>query len=86
MNASVQTRERPADAVAGLLASIAIFGSCIALAYRPVRITPFAILIALIAAGMSAKHQRLAAWAVGISGVCFIVGTAIALATNNPIF
>jgi hypothetical protein len=86
MNTSVQTRERPADAVAGLLASIAIFGSCIALAYRPVRITPFAILIALIAAGMSAKHQRLAAWAVGISGVCFIVGTAIALATNNPIF
>jgi len=86
MNTSAQTRERPADAVAGLLASIAIFGSCIALAYRPVRITPFAILIALIAAGMSAKHQRLAAWAVGISGVCFIVGTAIALATNNPIF
>ena len=86
MSTSVQTRERPADAVAGLLASIAIFGSCIALAYRPVRITPFAILIALIAAGMSAKHQRLAAWAVGISGVCFIVGTAIALATNNPIF
>jgi hypothetical protein len=35
---------------------------------------------------MSERHQRLAAWAVGISGVCFIVGTAIALATNNPIF
>ena len=86
MNTPAQTHDSPADAVAGLLASIAIFGSCISLAYRPVRITPFAILIALIAAGMSERHQRLAAWAVGISGVCFIVGTAIALATNNPIF
>jgi hypothetical protein len=86
MSTPAQTRERPADAIAGLLASIAIFGSCIALAYRPVRITPFTILLALIAAGMSDRHQRLAAWAVGISGVCFIVGTAIALATNNPIF
>jgi hypothetical protein len=86
VNAPAQSQDRPADAVAGLLASIAIFGSCIALAYRPVRITPFTILIALIAAGMSQRHQRLSAWAVGISGACFIAGTAIALATNNPIF
>jgi hypothetical protein len=86
VSAPAQAADRPADAVAGLLASIAIFGSCIALAYRPMRITPFAILISLIAAAMSERHQRLAAWAVGISGACFIVGTAIALATNNPIF
>jgi hypothetical protein len=81
-----RTADRPADAVAGLLATLAIFGSCIALAYRPVRITPFTILIALVAAGMGGRHQRLAAAALMISGVCFIAGTFFAIITNHPIF
>ena len=78
--------DRPADAVAGLLAALAIFGSCLALAYRPVRVIPFTILIALTAAAIGGRHQRLAAYAVGISGACFIVGTFFAIITNHPIF
>ena len=78
--------DRPADAVAGILATLAIVGSCIALFYRPVRITPFAILIALIAAGIGGRNQRLAAIALGISGACFVVGTFFAIITNHPIF
>jgi|SRR6266536_5562586 hypothetical protein len=81
-----RTADRPADAVAGLLATLAIFGSCIALAYRPVRIIPFTILIALIAAGIGGRNQRLAAYALVISGACFIVGTFFAIITNHPIF
>jgi len=50
-----------------VLAAIAIFGSVIALAYRPVRITPFTILISLIAAGIGGRHQKLAAVALVIS-------------------
>jgi hypothetical protein len=85
---SVQARpgDRPAEAVAGVLASAAIFASLIAVAHRPLRVTPFAILISLIAAGIGGRHQRLAAWAVGISGACFIVGTFLAIVTNHPIF
>jgi hypothetical protein len=81
-----QTRDRPADAVAGLLAALSIAGSLIALAYRPVRITPFTILIALIAAGIGGRSQRLAAAAIAIGAACFIVGTFFAIITNHPIF
>jgi hypothetical protein len=80
------TTDRPADVVAGILATLAIVASLIALDYRPVRIIPFAILLSLIAAGLGARHQRLAAVALAISGACFIVGTFFAIITNHPIF
>jgi hypothetical protein len=80
------TRDRPADAVAGILATLAIVASLIALDYRPIRITPFAILLALIAAGLGRRNQGLAAAALGIAGACFIVGTFFAIITNHPIF
>jgi hypothetical protein len=76
----------PADAVAGLLAALAIFGSCIALVYRPIRIIPFTILLALVAAGIGGRNQRLAGIALAVSGVCFIAGTFFAIITNHPIF
>jgi hypothetical protein len=86
VSARAQTGDRPAEVVAGLLATFAIFVSCIGLVYRPVRITPFTILLALIAAGIGGRHARLAAWAVAISSACFVFGTFFAIWTNNPIF
>ena len=86
MSAPARAGERPAESVAGILAALAIFGSCIALAYRPVRITPFTILISLIAVGIGGRHQKLAAAALAISGACFIVGTFFAIITTHPIF
>lgn len=86
MSAPARAGEGPAESVAGILAALAIFGSCIALAYRPVRITPFTILISLIAVGIGGRHQKLAAAALAISGACFIVGTFFAIITNHPIF
>ena len=86
MSTPARTADRPAEAVAGLLATLAIFGSCLALFYRPVRVTPFAILIALVAAGIGGRNQRLAAIALGVAGACFIVGTFFAIITNHPIF
>jgi hypothetical protein len=86
VSARARTGDRSGEVVAGLLASFAIFVSCIGVAYRPVRITPFTILLALIAAGIGGRHERLAAWAVGISAACFVVGTFFAIVTNHPIF
>ena len=86
MSTPARTGDRPAETVAGLLAALAITGSCLALFYRPIRITPFTILISLIAAGMGGRHQRLAAAALAISGTCFIVGTFFAIITNHPVF
>jgi hypothetical protein len=79
-------RDRPADAVAGLMASAALFASLFALVYRPLRITPFTIAISLVAVGMSSRHQRLATIALFVSTACFAIGTTIAVVLKNPVF
>ena len=86
MSAQPHTGSRGADSFAGLIAALSIFASLIALAYRPARLVPFALLLALLAAAMGGSHRRLAATAVVLGGVCFFVGMAIAVLTNNPIY
>ncbi len=78
--------DRPADAVAGLMASAALFASFFALVYRPVRIAPFAIAVALVAAAMSERHQRLAALALAVATVSFALGMTIAVLLKNPLY
>jgi hypothetical protein len=79
-------RQSPADAVAGLLAAAAMFTSLIAVAYRPVRVAPFAVLIALIAVGMSKRHERLGQLALAVSSASFVAGMILAVLTENPLF
>jgi hypothetical protein len=79
-------RERPADTVAGLLASLSIFASLIGLVYRPVRLIPFAIAVALVSAAMGGRHSKLAALALAVGGACFAVGMAVAVITDNPLY
>jgi hypothetical protein len=86
VSVSPGARERPADAVAGLLASLSIFASLIGLAYRPARLIPGALLLALLAVAMGGRHQRLAAFAVGIGGACFVIGMAAAVITDHPLY
>jgi hypothetical protein len=77
---------RAGDPIAGLLAALSIFASLVALAYRPGRLVPFAILLALLAASMGGSHRRLAALAIAVGAVCFVVGMALAVLTNNPVY
>lgn len=79
-------RQSPADAVAGLMASAALFTSLIAVAYRPLRVAPFAILVALIAVAMSRHHERLAQLALAVSGACLVAGLILAVLTKNPLY
>jgi hypothetical protein len=58
----------------------------IGLAYRPLRVIPFAILLALIAAAIGGRFARLAAAAVAICAGCFAVGLAVAVITSNPLW
>ena len=80
------SEDRPADTIAGLLASLALFASAIGVVYRPVRVIPFALALALIATAMGGQHARLAAAALLVGGLCFMVGMAVAVITNNPVF
>jgi len=77
---------RPADAVAGILAAISLTASVLAVFYRPVRLAPFAILIAIVAAGIGGRHARLAAVAVGVATVAWLVGMTVAVLTSKPLY
>ena len=79
-------RDSAVEAVAGLMASAALFTSVIALVYRPMRIAPAAVLIALVAAVMGGRHARLAGAAVAIGTICWTVGMAIAVLWEKPLF
>ncbi len=82
----VQDRQTAADVVAGLLAAAALFLSLVALAYRPMRLIPAAAVLALVAAAMSERHERVTAVAAASAGVCFVVGVTLAIVTNHPLF
>lgn len=75
-----------ADTVAGFLATLSIFASAIGLVWHPMRLIPAAILVALIAARMSARNERVAFIAVIVGVVCWTVGMAIAVVTENPLY
>ena len=79
-------RRTVTDTVAGFLATASIFTSALGLIWRPVRVIPFAVLLALIAGRMSARQERLATLAVAMSVVCWTVGMTIAVVTENPLF
>lgn len=86
MSATPYGRSRPAETVAGFLAAASIFLSLTGVAYRPLRLIPFAILLALIAVGIGGRSERLATIAVSVGTACFAVGMAVAVITSHPLW
>jgi cell division inhibitor SulA len=80
-------RTRPAEAVGGFLAAAAITISLVAIVYRPVRLVPFALVIAFIAVALTReRHARLAAAAVAIGAVGWLAGMTVAVLTGKPLY
>ena len=75
-----------AEVVAGYLAALSIFASVIALAWHPLRLVLPAVILALVAAAMGGRANRLARAAVVISALAFFLGMAIAVAGSRPLF
>jgi len=86
MTSAPYERTRPAETVGGFLAAAAIFVSLTGILYRPLRLIPIAVLLALVAAGIGGRASRLATWAVGIAAASFAVGLAAAVITSNPLW
>jgi predicted membrane protein len=86
VSVSPAARSRTAETVAGMMASLALFVSAIGIFYRPVRVIPLAVVVALIAAVIGGRHERLAAAAVGFGTIAFIVGLGIASAFGRPLW
>lgn len=80
-------RASAAETAAGFLAAISLTASAVACVYRPVRIAPFAIAIALVAVALAGeRHSRLAAFAVIAGGLGWLIGMSVAVLTSNPIY
>ena len=75
-----------ADTMAGFLATVSIVASSVGLIWRPVRLIPFAVVIALVAARMSERNQQIAWFAVIAAVVCWTAGMTIAVITENPLY
>lgn len=80
-------RTSPAEAVGGFLAAASMALSSVAMVYRPVRLVPFALVIAFVAVALaSGRHARLAAFAVGFGALAWLVGMIVAVLTGEPLF
>ena len=86
-------RHTSADVVAGLLAAASIILSAIAMGFgllleldaRPGRTAFVAIILALVSARLSEKHQSLALKATLFAMFAWVVGMTIAVITENPL-
>jgi hypothetical protein len=81
-----RARHSTVDTVAGFLAAFAIALSMLAIVERPARLGPVAILLALLAARMSARRERLSLLATVIAMSGFAIGMALAVMTENPLY
>jgi len=86
VSAAPYARSRAAETFAGYLAAAAIFVSITGVMYRPLRLIPLALVLALIATAIGGRALRLATWAVVIGTLAFVVGMAAAVITSNPLW
>jgi hypothetical protein len=86
VTSSSRDRTPPSEAVAGLLATIAIFLGGLELFYRPFRLAPAALILAIIATAMSREQPRVIPVAYAMIGICFIVGATLQILTHHPLY
>jgi hypothetical protein len=86
VSSTARDRTPPTEAVAGLLAALAIFAGGLELVYRPFRLAPVALVLALVATVMSREQPRIIPLAYLMIGVCFIVGATLQIITHHPLF
>lgn len=79
-------RHTTSDSVAGFLAALSLAVSGVAMVRQPGLLAPVAVVVAMAAARMTTTHRTLAAVAVGVAGLSFLVGMSVAVVTDNPLF
>jgi hypothetical protein len=86
VTSSLRDRTPPSEAVAGLLATIAVFVGALELFYRPFRLAPAAVLLAIVATVMSREQPRVIPLAYATIGICFVVGATLQILTHHPLY
>jgi hypothetical protein len=80
------TESRPAETVAGIIAAAALAVGAISVVYRPVRLDVPALIIALVAVAIGGRHSRLAAAAVAVVTVGWVLGMIFAIVQEKPLW
>ena len=75
-----------ADAVGGILAATSIFVGAVGVVQTPVKLIPAAIILALASVRMTDRFRTLAAWAVGLNILWWLLGMTVAVITDNPLY
>ena len=86
MTSSYRDRTPPSEAVAGLLASLAVFVGALELVYRPFRLAPAALILVIIATVMSREQPKVIPVAYAMIGICFITGATLQILTHHPLY
>jgi hypothetical protein len=68
-----------------VLVVIAVVLAVLAVIMRPFLFTPISVIVFLIGA-RATPSRTLTSPVASLIGVCFVVGAAIAVATNNPLY
>jgi hypothetical protein len=79
-------RDRPAEIVAGFLATLAMVGGLIAFVERPVPVGVLSISIGFLAAALAERNERLAAAGVTIASLGFLGGMIVSVITSRPLW
>jgi hypothetical protein len=83
---SVVPQPNRADRVAGFLCAFSFALSGLAIARNPGVLATAAIIVALVAARMTQAHRTLAAVAVGVGAVAFVLGMVVAVLTDSGLY
>jgi hypothetical protein len=86
VSAAERAPSRPSEWIAGYLAAIAMFASLAGIAWHPLRLILPSIVLALLAAAMGGRHQRLAFYAVLVCAASFFLGMMFAVITESPLW
>jgi hypothetical protein len=79
-------RQPASHVVAGYLAAAALFVGLIGIVYKPGQVGVGAILVALVAAAMGGPQRRLAAAALVIATLSWLVGMTVAVLLERPLW
>jgi hypothetical protein len=75
-----------AENVAGLIAAAALAVGVIAIFYEPVKLSPVALVVALIAVGIGGRFHRLSAAAVGVVTAGWVLGMIYCVLEAKPLW
>jgi hypothetical protein len=71
---------------ADFLATFAIFAGLVGIVYTPGLVITAAVVVAVLAAAVGGRDRWLVPFAVAVTGTCWLVGMALAVLLERPIF